>query len=304
MTIDAIMEIPLHFKVKGTMRNLYPTTMPLWSLLKGIQDNKALAETTEQGRKLLDDPEAFKAWKPRNLMSIYFAVRFRDPEGPAKETNVCGYTGLAGFDFDDVEAGPVLKNLRDIPQVICAGTSVSGKGVWCAARVAAATEREYVGCFADGIETFKAAGLPGIDAGIFDPTRARFVSYCPECWWRWDAMGDIPAFQPTGNLMVLSGKKRNAESRTALPSGYKPSPEMAYDEMRTILASAEDVADGDRNAEKARQCGKLKSLAAKAGVNPAIYAQPFIDKWDSLGSTHKKTVSLVNRLLLEKPKHE
>ena len=45
---------------------------------------------------------------------------------------------------------------------------------------------------------------------------------------------------------------------------------------------------------------RLKAIAKKAGVNPAAYFQAFVDEWDKQGSTHKKTVSMANRLLLGK----
>ena len=299
MTIVEVMNIHLRFKPRGIMRNLHPASMPLWSLIKGIQESKALADLTAQGRAITDK-EQFKAWKPRNLMSVYLAVKFREAEGRANEANVCGYTGLAGFDFDDVEAAPVLEKLREIPQVVCAGVSASGKGVWCAARVACGTGREYMACFADGVAAFEAAGLPGLDKGAHDPTRARFVASSPECWWRWDAMGDIPAFQPVGNISVLSGAKKKGRAAPKLPAGYKISPELAFDEVRQELSRAATTADGERNPEKARQCGRLKAIAKKAGVNPAAYFQAFVDTWDEVGSTHKKTVSMANRLLMGK----
>ena len=301
MNIIEVMNTQLHFKVRGTMRNLHPTTMPLWSLVKGVQENRALADLTAQGRAL--PKEQFKDWKPKNLMSIYFAVRYRNAEGRADAENVAGYTGLAGFDFDDVDAPAVLEKLRDVPQVVCAGLSASGKGVWCACRVAAATAQEYAACFADGLAAFKAAGFTGIDIGAHDPTRARFAASSPECWWRWDAQGDIPAFQPVGDLSVLSHKKKSG-AKAKLPKAYTHmSPELAFDEVRQVLSTADGVADGDRNTEKARQCGQLKAIATKAGVNPSAYAGAFISKWDSVGSTHKKTVSIANRLLLGGGKH-
>lgn len=298
MTIADIMNIQLQFKPRGIMRNLHATSMPFWSLIKGIQESKPLAVLTAEGRALTDK-EAFKVWKPRNLMSVYLAVKFKVVEGQANEANICGYTGLAGFDFDDVEAAPVLEKLRDIPQVVCAGVSASGKGVWCAARVACGTAQEYVACFADGVAALSAAGLPGLDKGAHDPTRARFVASSPECWWRWDADGDIPAFQPVGDISVLSAKKKQTHKRK-MPEGYKLSPELAFDEVRQELATAATTADGDRNTEKARQCGRIKAIAKKAGVAPAAYFQAFVDEWDKQGSTHKKTVSIATRLLLGK----
>ena len=299
MTIAEVMNTHVQFKPRGIMRNLHATSMPLWSLIKGIQENKPLADLTAQGRAITDK-EDFRAWKPRNLMSVYLAVKFREAEGRADEANVCGYTGLAGFDFDDVEAAPVLEKLREIPQVVCAGVSASGKGVWCAARVACGTAREYMACFADGVAAFTAAGLPGLDKGAHDPTRARFVASSPECWWRWDANGDIPAFQPVGNISVLSSAKKKGRAPPKLPAGYKISPELAFDEVRQELSRAATTADGERNTEKARHCGRLKAIAKKAGVNPAAYFQAFVDEWDKQGSTHKKTVSMANRLLLGK----
>ena len=92
--------------------------------------------------------------------------------------------------------------------------------------------------------------------------------------------------------------RSRAESRQ--PAGYKLSPELAFDEVRQELATAATTADGDRNTEKARQCGRLKAIAKKAGVNPAAYFQAFVDEWDKQGSTHKKTISMANRLLLGK----
>jgi len=155
-------------------------------------------------------------------------------------------------------------------------------------------------CFADGVAAFEAAGLPGLDKGAHDPTRARFVASSPECWWRWDADGDIPAFQPVGNISVLSSAKKKGRAPPKLPAGYKISPELAFDEVRQELSRAATTADGDRNTEKARQCGRLKAIAKKAGVNPAAYFQAFVDEWDKQGSTHKKTLSMANRLLLGK----
>ena len=86
VNIIEVMNTQLHFKVRGTMRNLHPTTMPLWSLVKGVRENRALAELTAQGRAL--PKEQFKDWKPKNLMSIYFAVRYRDAEGRADRVTV------------------------------------------------------------------------------------------------------------------------------------------------------------------------------------------------------------------------
>lgn len=295
MNIETLMSTQLSFKVRGNMRNLHPTTMPLWSLIKGLQESRALADLTAQGRALTD-PEAFKAWKPRNLMSVYIAVRFRDKTGRPEGENVSGYTGLAGFDFDHVESvEAVMETLKTVPQVVCAGVSASGKGVWCAARVAAANESEYLKCFAEGVRVFKEAGLVGIDIGAHDPTRARFAASSPESWWRWwDA--DIPAFEPVGDIALLSAPKKNRQ-RVKTPAGYHTSPELAFDEVRQELQKADEVPDGERNTEKARMCGRVKAIAAKAGVAPDTYAQAFIDKWDSVGSNPKKTRSMVNRLM-------
>ena len=297
MTIVEVMNIQLHFKVRGVMRNLHPTTMPLWSLLGGIQSNAALAETTAAGRSLPADE--FKAWKPRNLMSVYLAAKYKDRDGRAEEENLCGYTGLAPFDFDDVEIADTMAKLRCVPQVVCAAVSASGKGVWGAARVACATKLEYHKCFAEGIRVFKEAGLSGLDAAA-DPTRARFVSASPECWWRFDAVGDVPAFEPVGDLMLLeSPTKAKRREKVKLPSGYNQmSLEVGFDEARLIIQGAKDVPDGEHNTAKAVMCGQLKSLAARVGVNPSAYAGLFISAWDEVGSTHKKTVSMCNRLLL------
>jgi len=300
MTISDVMHTPLHFKTRGAARNLHPTTMPAWSLLKGIRENAALATLTAEGREVLktSGKEAFQAWKPKNLMAVYFGCRYKDPTGRADEKNVAGYTGLAGFDFDNVDAPAVLEALHGIPQVVCSGISASGQGVWCAARVAAATAQEYIACFADGVKAFQAAGLPGIDVGAHDPTRARFAASDPNAWWRWDAEGDIPAFQPVGDLSLLGSRKKEGRGKAKMPANYILSPELAFDEVRAVLSTAAETEDGERNSEKARQCGKLKTVAAKAGVSPAAYAAAFIGEWDKQGSTHKKTVSMANRLLL------
>jgi len=306
MNIAEVMNTPLHFKVRGSARNLHPTCMPLWSMLKGIRENATLADVTEQGRVILKSAgkEKFQAWKPKNLMSVYFGCKFRDADGRADEANVSGYTGLAGFDFDGVEPAPVLAALKDIQQVVCAGISASGRGVWCAARVSAGTAQEYVACFARGIQTFQVAGLTGLDIGAHDPTRARFAAADPDCWWRWDAQGDVPAFQPDGDLSVLGSRKTEKRRKPKLPENYQPSFEMVFDEVREILSTCASIADGDRNTEKARQCGLLKALAAKAGVPPATYAAAFIEAWDKVGSTHKKTVSIASRLLIGNTKHQ
>ena len=66
----------------------------------------------------------------------------------------------------------------------------------------------------------------------------------------------------------------------------------------TALAGFVSVADGDLNNAKASVCGKLKAIAVKAGVNPAAYVGAFVAKCDSVGSTHKKSVSMANRLIL------
>jgi hypothetical protein len=306
MNIVDVMNTALQFKVRGTMRNLHPTTMPLWSYIKGVQESKALAETTAQGRALLaaGDKDAFDDWKPRSLMSVYFAVHFRDVKGgTADAANVANYTGLAGYDFDGVDVASTMAKLRQIPQVVCAGVSASGRGVWCIAAVAAGTAAEYARCFAEGVRAFQATELSGLDLGAHDPTRARFAASSPECWWRWDAEDDIPAFQPVGDISLLRKPRKNGRKKLPLPEGYGAlGPELAFDEMRQILNSADEVQDGDRNNEKARQCGELKALAKRAGVSPAVYAGPFIAKWDALGSTHRKTVSMVNRLLLRDDK--
>lgn len=302
MTIESIMQIHLSFKPRGTMRNLHPTAMPLWSLVKGIRENAKLAETTAEGRRILAErgKEAFKEWKPGNLMSVYLAVRFKDAEGRPCAENVAGYTGLAGFDFDDVDAQAVLATLRSVPQVVCAGISASGSGVWCAAHVAAATAQEYALCFADGIRAFLEAGLPGIDVGAHDPTRARFAAACPECWWRWDAEGDVPAFAPVGDLSLLGKEKARGRVKTKLPEGYALSPELAFDEARRVIGEIKDVQVGERDTTMASMCGRIKGIARKAGVNPSAYAGQFIAEWDAKGYPHKKTVSQVNRLLLGK----
>lgn len=304
MDIMSLMFTPLHFKLRGSMRNLYETTMPLWSLIKGIQDNTTLAETTRQGRELRkQNKDEFKKWKPKNLMSIYLGVTFGDMTGRAKADNVKGYTGLAGFDFDDVNVAETLKLLQSVPQVICAGVSISGVGVWCAAHVAAATETEYLSCFAEGIRVFKEVGITGIDTGAHDPTRARFVASDPECWWRWDC-DEIPPFMPVGDWALLTSTKKKRKKRIKIPDGYVMSKELAYDEAKAIIGEADEIEDGERNNAKARQIGKLKALAERAKVPVETYVQPFMDKWDEVGSTHKKTVSMVNRLMLNGEKKE
>ena len=303
MNIAQIMNTPLHFKVRGNMRNLHPTTMPLWSLVKGIQESKALADLTAQGRAIQQEKgaEAFKEWKPKNLMSVYFAVRYKDSEGRADADNVGGYTGLAGFDFDDVDARAMLEALRGVPQVVCAGVSASGKGVWCAAAVEAATAQEYARCFADGIRAFRDAGISGMDIGAHDPTRARFAASCPECWWRYDAdEGDVPAFKPVGDISLLGNPKKSTAKKTKLPTGYHIQPELAYDRAREILAEAREVEVGNRDNTMAQECGRLKALAKAAGVSPSVYAQEFIATWDAKGYPHKKTVSMATRLLMGK----
>ena len=84
-------------------------------------------------------------------------------------------------------------------------------------------------------------------------------------------MGDIPAFQPVGDLAMLGKKKKESRGKTKLPKGYQMSPELAFDEVRQELSTAATTADGNRNTEKARHCGRLKAIAKKAGVNPAAY---------------------------------
>ena len=285
----------LHFKVKGISRKLHPSTMPLWSIVKGIKENKQLLKLTEQGRAL--EPEEYKKWKPRNLMAIYFGVQFRDRAGSADLENVSGYTGLAGYDFDDVDTALTIQTLKTIPQVICAGVSASGKGVWCVARVEAATDKEYRMCFAEGIRTFQEAGISGIDLGCHDPTRARFVAADPEFWSRWDAMDDdIPAFPAVGDLLLL--RNPNKKKRSKLPKDYNLSPEHALDEVRQILAEATTIEEEDRNKAKISMCGTLKCLAERTGVDAEVYAKLFLETWDAVGSDPEKTRSMVNRLLL------
>lgn len=300
MNIESVMHTQLAFKPRGIMRNLHPTTMPLWALIKGIQSNADLAATTAQGRQL--EPEAFKAWKPRNLMSVYLAPKFRDHEGRADAANVCGYTGLAGFDFDSVaDVAGTLDALHGIPQVVCAAVSASGHGVWCAARCDAATASEYEQCFADGVRAFSEAGIAGIDVQTFDVVRARFVASSPECWWRQDVCGPVPAFQPVGDLSLLrSAVKAGRRKPVPMPATYQMSLslEVGYDEARRICAEAALVDDGDRNNAKAEMCGRLKALAERVGVDPKSYVGLFVNAWDDAGSTHKKTISIANRLLL------
>lgn len=270
MTIEDVMHTALHFKVRGNTRNLHPTTMPLWSLIQGLRENKALGDLTAQGRAVLEkDRDEFKAWKPRNLMSVYLAVRFRDREGRPDAENVSGYTGLAGFDFDHIEdPHATLGHLRTIPQVICAAVSASGHGVWCVAHVAAKTDSEYRACFARGVQTFLGAGMTSIDKGTHDPTRARFVASSPECWWRYDALGEIPAFDADGDVTVLKSGNAGKRAKIMLPANYGMSPELAFDQVSMVLASASEVEDGDRNNRTPRMCQRLKSLAEKAGVPP------------------------------------
>lgn len=299
MNILEVMHIPLQFKPRGNMRSLHPTPMPLWSLIKGVTESRALAELTASGRRLLAEKGKgeFQEWKPKNLMAVYLSVRFRDPCGRPDSENVGGYTGLAGFDFDGVDPAGTLALLRDVPQVVCAAVSASGRGVWCAALAECGTEAEYVACFAAGVAAFTAAGLSGVDLGAHDPTRARFAASSPEAWWRWDA-DEIPSFRPDGDISLLrSAKRAKARRAVSLPAGYHMSPELAFDEARKVLAAADETPDGERNTEKARELGVLKGLAAKAGVPPETYAQPFIEKWDAVGSNPKKTRSMVNRLL-------
>lgn len=299
MKIEELMQIHLQFKVRGSMRYLHPTTMPLWSLMQGIQENKKLADLTAEGRAI-EDKDVLAKWKPHNLMSVYLGVRFKNTEDGLRRANaeqICEYTGLAGFDFDNVDPQKTLRLLRDVPHVICAAVSISGCGVWCVAPVAASSHKEFILCFAEAAETFKSAGIYGQDLGAFDPTRARFIAFSPEAWWRWDAEGDIPSFMPCGDILKLHTTKKQRKS-LKLPKGYKISPELAFDEVRRELETIDTIPDGERNNEKARMCGKLKLVAKKAGVSPAAYYQPFIDAWDKVGSTHNKTVSIANRLLL------
>ncbi len=305
MTITDAMSIHVAFKVRGSMRNLHPTTMPLWSLIQGVQSNRRLAEVTAQGREVLrsQGKDAFQSWKPQNLMAVYFACRFRSLTGRADADNVSGYTGLAGFDFDGVDTARVLAALKEVPQVVCAGVSASGKGVWCVALVSAATGQEYLAAFARGVQTFREVGLgQGLDVGAHDATRARFAAASPECWWRFDAEGDLPAFAPDGDITVLSGASKKGRGRTKqkLPADYVPSPELAFDMARQIVAEAEQVEDGDRNNAKARMAGQLKALANKTGVPAATYAPLFVETWDKVGATPKKTRNIARRLLLEK----
>lgn len=307
MTISDIIQIPLSFKPLGSCRCRHRSLMPLWSLVKGIRENAKLAETTAAGRRILAEQgkDAFKDWKPEHLMSVYFAPKFKDGEGKnqmrANTENLVGYTGLAGFDFDGVDAPAVLAALRAVPQVVCAGISASGSGVWCAAHVAAATAQEYALCFADGIRAFREAGLPGLDIGAHDPTRARFAASCPECWWRWEAEGEVPAFLPIGDLGLLGKeKKQRGFGKGKLPEGYVLTPELAFDEARQIIAEIKDVQVGERDTTMASMCGRMKAAARRAGVNPAAYVGPFIAEWDAKGYPHKKTLSQVNRLLLGK----
>ena len=297
MTIIDIMNTQLAFKLRGNMRKLHPTLMPLWSLIKGIESNAKLLELTEYGRTL-EKPD-YKKWKPRNLMAVYFGAKFRDSSGASDLVNVSGYTGLAGFDFDNVEVAATMGILKSIPQVTCVGISASGKGVWAIAHVAAATDPEYRMCFAEAIKTFKEAGVLGIDYGCHDPTRARFVVADPNCWWRYDATDDIPAFPPTGDLLLLGNPDKKRRKKVKTPTGYHMSPELAFDAVREILSEVPDleVGVGERNNEMARMCGKLKSLANNTGVNIEIYAAAFTKAWDAVGYEPKRTRSMVNRLL-------
>ncbi len=305
MNIVDVLNVPLHFKIRGSLRKMHPTTMPLWSMLHGIQDNHRLAQTTEEGRRVATEQgkEAFKTWKPRNLMAVYFAPVFKDPAGRPNTDNLSGYSGLAGFDFDGVDDVVSLTAvLKGMPHVVCGGVSASGKGVWCVARVAASTLAEYHACYAEGVAGFLSAGLESVDKGCFDPTRARFVAADPDCWWRWDTLGDIPPLLPVGDVGILRTSKKHKHVEMTLPLGYSMGPELACDEVRLILAEADDIEDGERNNFKAHQLGKIKALCRRHNLSPNPFAIMFIQYWDNAGSTHKKTVQMVERLLLKPDK--
>lgn len=297
MDIADLMNTHIQFKVRGSQRNLYPGTMPIWSMVKGITDNKNLANTTKELRSL--PIEEYKKQKARRLMAVYLGVRFRDTKGKATKENVSKYTGIAGYDFDNVDVIVTLLKLQSIPEVFCAGLSASGSGVWCACKINAATSKEFALCFAKGIGAFREAGIVGIDIGAHDPTRARFVAHDPNFWWRWDALDDIPGFDPDGDLLLLGKPKKNKNHNVnLLPEGYQPSPEVCYDMAREIVSVAAETPDGERNNAKAYMCGRLKWLANRAKVPASTYAPLFIEAWDAVGSTHSKTVSMATRLLI------
>lgn len=301
MTIEQIMSIQLHFKQRANMRSLYPSTMPLWSIIQGAQENQRLKATTEEARKLKNtDSKAYNKFKAANFVAVYFGAKFGENDKPDLPS-VTGYTGLAGFDFDDIKQPlELIEDLKLIPEIVCASVSVSGTGVWCVARVAVGTAGEYMRAYARGIQTFMDNGLIGMDLGCHDPTRARFISYCPDAWWRWDANGDIPAFVPDGDTTVLRSPTSKYHIYMILPESYKMSPEVAHDAMLRLFAENMNVPDGEMNNAKARMAGKLKGLIRRGKLSPEVAYDGYLAHWDALGSTKKKTRSIANRLLLEK----
>lgn len=293
--IDAL-HIPIRFKPRGTMRKLYYSPMPLWALLEGLKENQKLKVLTERGRALaITNPTEFKSWKPSNLMSAYPSVYFKEGEVPANKDHVIGLTGLAVFDFDDVDVEFTLRALKEIPECIAGIESVSGRGVWAICAVDASTPSEYERCYAAGIETMTLAGITGIDCGVFDINRARFLAHSSKLWWRCGA-DRVPAFPPKGDINVLP--KRQKRERTELPPNYVMTPSVLSAEIRAELETAKDVPDGEHNNAKASQAGIIKSLCIKAGVSPALYFNDFCAAWDAVGSTPKKTRDIANRLLL------
>lgn len=305
MTIVEVMNVQLHFKQRGTMRNLYRHTMPLWSLVQGIRQNVTLAATTAEGRALLAKEKAeYTSWKPRSLMAVFPAVKF-GADGTSQSTNIVGYTGLAGFDFDNVDVSETITLLKLIPSVVVIGVSASGRGVWCFAHIAAATAQEYAKCYAAGIQACLNVGIENVDRGTHDPTRARFVSSDPNCWWREDVIGDIVPLAPAGDLSLLTTKPEKVTvKKMRVPKGYTPSKELVFDEARAIVQGAADVPDGERNNAKAKMCGQLKALAEHNNLNPSTFSQMFLDAWDEAGSTPKKTREMMGRMMLGKSKKE
>ena len=181
--MDAKVQVSIYENSKDTRGIVRSLSVVIQRIQTG---DSGLAEKTQYCNALaLTDPKEYKEYKENKLLSVTFAGTF--PRGKRKAEHISQHSGLIVLDIDgltDAQITDLLAELAQMPQVVLAFISPSGKGIKVVVSVTPRPENdlEHKGGYHACLEFFDDLATEygfEIDTSGKDCSRLCFLSHDP-----------------------------------------------------------------------------------------------------------------------------